>query len=414
MYIWFISLYIHIIYTRSFSWARDRVRYIHVCTHGLKCTHPYMDTHSYNQRNPRTQTSSWALYAHIYIRNLNAHIFQRIPLHTRRGILTRTCSCACHRVRYLHVCTYVITPTRFYTDVQSYKHRGLPVHELAGGPIIMCAMYIYTLNSHTSILIHTHTNTEEFQYTNFQLGPSSCAPASVMSSLNMIQCLPDNVSTRISLMDGMCLYGRVSSLYVCVWYGDVIYMCVRERARAAIWFSAVLPMSARVPRWWMVCVCMCVCHLCMSSLFIITSWWYMCVWERARVSTWVSAFPTVSARVSRSWMVCACMCVCHRCMCVCVIWLYDIYERERERARIATWVSAFLIMSARVSRWWIVCVCMGVCRLCMCVYDMVMWYMCVCERARVSTWFTAFLIMPANVSRSWMVCVCVYACDWHI
>jgi len=44
---------------------------------------------------------------------------------------------------------------------------------------------------------------EEFQYTNFQLGPSSCAPASVMSSLNMIQCLPDNVSTRISLMDGL-------------------------------------------------------------------------------------------------------------------------------------------------------------------------------------------------------------------
>lgn len=49
----------------------------------------------------------------------------------------------------------------------------------------------------------TIAQAEEFQYTNSQLGPSSCAPAAVMSSLNMIHCLPDNVSARISLMDGL-------------------------------------------------------------------------------------------------------------------------------------------------------------------------------------------------------------------
>lgn len=49
----------------------------------------------------------------------------------------------------------------------------------------------------------TIAQAEEFQYSNSQLGPSSCAPAAVLSSLNMIRQLPKDVSSRISLTDGL-------------------------------------------------------------------------------------------------------------------------------------------------------------------------------------------------------------------
>lgn len=38
----------------------------------------------------------------------------------------------------------------------------------------------------------TNAQVEQYQYTNAQLGPSSCAPAAVLTSLNMIRALPQD------------------------------------------------------------------------------------------------------------------------------------------------------------------------------------------------------------------------------
>ena len=59
---------------------------------------------------------------------------------------------------------------------------------LLGGPIV----YHWTM-----------AQAEELQYTNSQLGDSSCAPAAILSSLNMIGCLPQDASERLSLTDSL-------------------------------------------------------------------------------------------------------------------------------------------------------------------------------------------------------------------
>ena len=57
--------------------------------------------------------------------------------------------------------------------------------------------------SSTLVRHWTIAQAEEFQYTNSQLGPSSCAPASVLSALSMIKCLPQSVGERLTLTDGL-------------------------------------------------------------------------------------------------------------------------------------------------------------------------------------------------------------------
>ena len=57
--------------------------------------------------------------------------------------------------------------------------------------------------SSTLVRHWTIAQAEEFQYTNSQLGPSSCAPASVLSALSMIKCLPKSVGERLTLTDGL-------------------------------------------------------------------------------------------------------------------------------------------------------------------------------------------------------------------
>ncbi len=79
--------------------------------------------------------------------------------------------------------------------------------------------------SSTLVRHWTIAQAEEFQYTNSQLGPSSCAPASVLSALSMIKCLPENVGERVTLTDALirlvrqrsckCRHGSISAESAC-------------------------------------------------------------------------------------------------------------------------------------------------------------------------------------------------------
>jgi len=79
--------------------------------------------------------------------------------------------------------------------------------------------------SSTLVRHWTIAQAEEFQYTNSQLGPSSCAPASVLSALSMIKRLPENVGERVTLTDALirlvrqrsckCRHGSISADSTC-------------------------------------------------------------------------------------------------------------------------------------------------------------------------------------------------------
>jgi len=81
----------------------------------------------------------------------------------------------------------------------------------------------------------------------------------------MIQCRPANVSTRTSLMDGMCLYVRVSSVYVIFVHHHimVIYVCVRESKSLNMSQCLSDSISTRISLMDGMCL-----YVCVSSLYV--------------------------------------------------------------------------------------------------------------------------------------------------
>ena len=55
-----------------------------------------------------------------------------------------------------------------------------------------------------SVVRHwTDTQVEQYQYTNAQLGPSACAPAGVLTCINMLSALPRDPASRMALTQGL-------------------------------------------------------------------------------------------------------------------------------------------------------------------------------------------------------------------